>query len=71
MSNHLKELRYREKYTTKVMSEKLGISKPFYCQLENRTRRLSYQMAIKIAAIFGSKPDEIFYADYVEKNKEI
>lgn len=71
MSNRLKELRYREKYTTKVMSEKLGISKPFYCQLENRTRRLSYQMAIKIAAIFKSKPDEIFYDDYVEKNKEI
>lgn len=49
------------------MSEKLGISKPFYCQLENRTRRLSYTMAIKIAAIFKLKPDSVFYNDYVEE----
>lgn len=48
------------------MSERLGISKPFYCQLENRTRRLSYAMAIKISAIFKMKPDAIFYEDYVE-----
>ncbi|MCI8545020.1 MAG: helix-turn-helix transcriptional regulator [Bacilli bacterium] len=66
MSNHLKELRCLKKYTAKQMSEKLGISKPFYCQLENRTRRLSYSMAIKIAAIFKMKPDAIFYEDYVE-----
>lgn len=72
MSNRLKELRYRKKYTAQQMSEKLGISKPFYCQLENRTRRLSYEMAIKIAAIFKMKPDAIFYQDYLEKeNKEI
>ncbi len=66
MSNRLKELRYRKKYTAKQMSEKLGISKPFYCQLENRTRRLSYAMAIKISAIFNMKPDKLFYDDYVE-----
>lgn len=66
MSNHLKELRCLKKYTTKQMSERLGISKPFYCQLENRTRRLSYAMAIKISAIFKMKPDAIFYEDYVE-----
>ena len=70
MSNHLKELRCCKKYTAKQMSEKLGISKPFYCQLENRTRRLSYIMAIKIAAIFEMKPDAIFYEDYVEMEKE-
>ena len=70
MSNRLKELRYKKKYTAKQMSEKLGISKPFYCQLENRTRRLSYDMAIKIAAIFKLKPDSVFYNDYVEGEKE-
>lgn len=70
MSNRLKELRYRKKYTAKQMSEKLGISKPFYCQLENRTRRLSYAMAIKISAIFKMKPDAIFYADYLEEQKQ-
>lgn len=69
MSNRLKELRCSKKYTAKQMSEKLGISKPFYCQLENRTRRLSYAMAIKISAIFKMKPDTIFYEDYLEEQK--
>lgn len=66
-NNKLKELRHKKKLTTKQMAELLGISKPFYCQLENRTRRLSYTMAIKIASIFKMKPDSIFYNDYVEE----
>lgn len=70
MSNYLKELRCHKKYTTKQMSERLGISKPFYCQLENRTRRLSYAMAIKISAIFDLKPDDVFYDDYTALKKE-
>ena len=70
MSNRLKELRRKKKYTTQQMSQMLGISKPFYCQLENRTRRLTYEMAIKIATIFKMKPDSIFYNDYVEKENE-
>ena len=32
-----------------------------YCQIENGQRRLSYQMAVKIAKIFNLKPDDIFY----------
>lgn len=64
MSNKLKELRIKKKYTTEDMAEKLGISKPFYCQLENRNRKLSYHMAIKIAQIFKKKPDYVFYDDY-------
>lgn len=70
MANLLKELRCRKKYTAKQMSEKLGISKPFYCQLENRTRRLSYKMAIKISKIFDLKPDAVFFDDYIELEKE-
>lgn len=70
MSNRLKELRCHKKYTAKQMSEKLGISKPFYCQLENRTRRLSYQMAVKISAIFKLKPDAVFYDDYTKVENE-
>lgn len=68
MSNKLKELRIKKKYTTEDMAEKLGISKPFYCQLENRNRKLSYPMAIKIAQIFKKKPDYVFYDDYKEDN---
>lgn len=64
MYTKLREIRQHKKYTTKYMAEHLGISKPFYCQLENRTRRLSYDMAIKISAIFNKKPDQLFYDDH-------
>ena len=60
----LKVLRQENNITSKQMAEKLGISKAFYCQIENRTRRLSYNMAIKIANIFNCKPDKIFYSDF-------
>lgn len=46
-----------------MMAEKLGISKPFYSQIENQNRRLSYEMAINISKLFGLKPDDIFYDD--------
>lgn len=62
--NKLKELRKSNNLTSKNMAEKLCISKAFYSQIENRTRRLSYDMAIKISAIFNSKPDKIFYEDF-------
>ena len=61
--NTLRELRRANNLTSKQMAEKLGISKAFYSQIENRTRRLSYDMAIKISKIFNSKPDKIFYED--------
>ena len=67
MYNKLKQLRKMNKYTTKEMAEKLNISKPFYSQLENKKRRLSYEMAIKIADIFELKPDDIFYEN-MKKN---
>lgn len=65
MRSKLKELRTKKKITSRVMAEKLGISIPFYSQLENRQRRLTYDMAVKIADIFKTRPDKIFYDDYV------
>lgn len=61
MYKKLRQIRVKNKYTTKIMAEKLGISKPFYSQLENQNRRLTYEMAIKISNIFNLKPDDIFY----------
>lgn len=63
MYKKLKQIRNQNKYTTKIMAEKLGISKPFYSQIENQNRRLTYEMAIKISNIFNLKPDDIFYDD--------
>lgn len=59
----LKEIRKNNNLSSKDMAEKLCISKAYYSQIENRTRRLSYDMAIKISEVFNSKPDKIFYED--------
>ncbi len=63
MFKKLKEIRHKNKYTTHDISNKLGISKAFYCQIENRKRRLSYDLAVRIASIFNVKPDYLFYDD--------
>ena len=67
----LKEIRIKNKMTAKEVAEKVGISKPFYCQLENCKRRLSYETAIKIADVFNVKPDCLFYDDTVANMKNV
>lgn len=57
----LKELRKGKRLSFQQMAIKLNISKTFYWQIECNERRLSYDMAIKIANIFKKKPDDIFY----------
>lgn len=64
MNSKLKKIRENYHYTSKYMSDLLGISKPFYSQIENGRRRLSYDMAVKISKIFNMKPDELFYDDH-------
>ena len=64
MKNGYKKLKkQREKLglTYEDMACKLGISKCFYWQLENKKRRLYYDMSKKISNIFGLKPDDLFY----------
>lgn len=60
----LKELRLKNKFTNQIMADSLGISKPYYWQLEHDQKRLSYDMAIKIAKIFHLKPDDLFYDEF-------
>ena len=43
------------------MSRMLGLSKSYYWQIENKKRRLFYDLAVKIANIFQLKPDDLFY----------
>lgn len=69
MHQKLKELRKAKKLTAREMAEKLGISKPFYCQIENGKRRLTYEMAVNIAAIFKKRPDAVFYETYAKKEE--
>lgn len=59
----LRRMRKEKNYTIQIMASNLGISKPFYSQIETGKRRLSYRMAVMIANIFECKPDDIFYDD--------
>lgn len=66
--NELREIRKKRKFTCEYMANHLKISKPFYWQIENGKRRLSYKMAVKIARIFDLKPDDIFYEEFKNLN---
>lgn len=71
MFTKLREKRLKKGYTNQKMADILGISKAFYYQIENGDRKLTYDMAIKIANIFKMQPDAIFYNDYInQKRKE-
>lgn len=65
----LKQLRLNKQYSFNQMAKELKISKTYYWQIEHNQRRLSYDMAIKIANIFSKKPDEVFYQEYQDKTK--
>ncbi|MDD3453029.1 MAG: helix-turn-helix transcriptional regulator [Bacilli bacterium] len=60
-TDKLKAVRIMRKLTIYDMAKKLGISAPYYYQIENKQRKLSYEMAYKIAIIFNLKPDDLFY----------
>ena len=57
----LKKMREKKHLSYEDMAQKLSISKCFYWQLENKKRRLYYDMARKIASIFHLKPDDLFF----------
>lgn len=58
--NNLKVLREREDFSYQNMADKLNVSFQYYWMIENGKRKLSYEMAIKIAKILGTTPDKIF-----------
>lgn len=62
-TQELKKIRKENKYTIYDMAKILKITPSFYSQIENKRKRLNYDMAIKIASIFNMKPDQIFYSN--------
>ena len=67
MHEKLRETRLKYNYSSKYMAEQLGISEPYYSQLENKRRNLYYEMAVRIAKIFNLKPDNLFYDEYIKR----
>lgn len=64
MHQKLKDLRIKKGYRCLDIANVLGISKTFYWQIENGKRTLTYHMAVKIARIFKTKPDNLFFEDF-------
>ncbi len=60
----LQNLRKQNNMSYEMVANALGISKAYYWQIENGNRRLYYDLAKRIAAIFNKKPDDIFYDIY-------
>lgn len=63
----LRKMRINNNYTYEDMANLLDISKAYYWQIENKKRRLTYALAIKISSVFNLKPDDIFYEDFITK----
>ena len=61
MIEQLKKTRDKNQLTAQEVADKVGITKGYYSMIENGKRGLSYPIAVKIANVFGMKPDEIFF----------
>ena len=66
----LREISEKNDYSYDDMASMLEISKCFYWQLEHKKRRLYYDMAKRIAAIFNVKPDDLFYEDDLKESSK-
>lgn len=58
--NKLKEIRIHSNLTYQQVADLVGISKEYYWMIENGKRRLTYELAVKIANVFCTNPDNIF-----------
>lgn len=56
----LKDLREEKNLSYQDMANNLNVSFQYYWMIENGKRGLSYEMAVKIAKILGTTPDNIF-----------
>ncbi len=62
--SNLKKARKINNLTCVDMAKFLSVSSSYYNQIENGRRKLDYEMAVKISAVFGLQPDDIFYRYY-------
>ena len=56
----IRDMCRKEGITMTELAEKLGKSKQYISALTNGTIRLRYEMAVQIAEVFDTTPDQIF-----------
>jgi putative transcriptional regulator len=67
----LKQLREGCNMTYQQVADGAGITKEYYWQIENGKRNLSYELAVRIASVFGKTPDDIFLADELTEEEHV
>lgn len=67
--NNLRKVREEQEKTYQEIADAIGVSKPYYWQIENGKRGLSYELAVKIASVFNRKPDDIFLSEELTKSE--
>ncbi|MCH5179711.1 MAG: helix-turn-helix transcriptional regulator [Erysipelotrichales bacterium] len=58
-----RELRKKKGINLDTVAKELNVSKAYISMVETGKRSLDYQMAINMARIFNSTPDELFLDD--------
>ncbi|WP_117168842.1 helix-turn-helix transcriptional regulator [Paraliobacillus sediminis] len=66
----LKKIRNKEDLTYQEVANQVGISKEYYWMIENGKRRLTYELAVKIAKVFKSSPDYIFLDSELTRSEQ-
>ncbi len=64
-----KACRETSDYKYSDIAKALGISKAYAWQICNGKRKLYYEQAMIIAALFNMTPDELFYQDFLSDKK--
>lgn len=67
---NLKKVREEQGFTHQEVADAIGVTKPYYWQIENGKRGLYYELAVKIACVFKKTPDEIFLPDELTKSEQ-
>ncbi len=70
MLTNLKKVRLEQKLSQKRISELVGISESYYCQLETGVRRMSLPIAQKIAVVLGQSMDDLFMSSSFAECRE-
>lgn len=65
----LQKLRTNNNLSYKDVADQLDMSKEGYWMIENGKRKLNYETAVRIASVFGLKPDDIFLQSKLTKEE--
>ena len=60
----LHDLRTAKGYSQRDIAKALGVSQPFYCRVENGTRKPDINLLFSLAALYGTSMEFIFHAFY-------